>query len=75
MPVDEVTNEVPNPAEELGSWLVVAVKQLLQRVPAIDGLKVWESKLVAVLGNVHASKQVLGHIKLFPGPLECLLVD
>ena len=31
--VPEVTNEVPNSAEELGSRLVVAVKQLLQTFP------------------------------------------
>ena len=31
--VPEVTNEVPNSAEELGSRLVVAVEQLLQTLP------------------------------------------
>ena len=60
MPVDEVTNEVSNPAEELRSRLVVAVEQLLQQVPAVDGLKVWESKLVAVLGDVHDESSTSG---------------
>ena len=76
MPVDKVTSEVPNPTEELRSRHVVVIEQLLQRVPAVDGLKVRKSQFAAILGGgIHASKQVLSCFKLFPGPLECFLVD
>ena len=68
MPVDEVTDEIPDSAEELGCRLVVAIEQLLHRVPTVDWLKAWEGKFLAMLRIVQTSKQVQGRVKLFPGP-------
>ena len=70
MPVDEVTDEIPDSAEELGCRPVVAIEQLLHRVPTVDRLQAWEGKFLAVLRVVQTSKQVKGRVKLFPGPRE-----
>ena len=73
VPVDEVTNEIPDSAEELGCWPVVEVKQLLHRVPTVDRLQAWEGKFLAMLRVIQTSKQVEGRVKLFPGPREFVL--
>ena len=73
MPVDEVTNEIPDSAEELGCRPVVEIKQLLHRVPTVGWLQAWEGKFLAMLRVVQTSKQVKGCVKLFPGPQEFVL--